>query len=84
MTDETTTTRSTDMTAVTTIPDGVGPELVGDLSDLTQAPDLAAAWSRTLTVLEDTVTPQQRAFIGLSRLDGIVGDTALLLSLIHI
>ena len=78
MTDETTTTRSTEMTAVTTIPDGVGPELVGDLSDLTQAPDLAAAWARTLTVLEDTVTPQQRAFIGLSRLDGIVGDTALL------
>ena len=40
--------------------------------------DLVAAWSRSRAVLEDTVTPQQRAFIGLSRLDGIVGDTALL------
>ncbi|HEU4911974.1 MAG TPA: chromosomal replication initiator protein DnaA [Actinomycetes bacterium] len=29
-------------------------------------------------VLEDTVTPQQRAFIRLSRLDGVVGETALL------
>ena len=35
-------------------------------------------WERALAVLEDTVTPQQRAFIRLSRLDGVVGDTALL------
>jgi chromosomal replication initiator protein len=54
------------------------------ITDLTQLPDtatdphLAEVWSRALAVLEDTVTPQQRAFIGLSRLDGIVGETALL------
>ena len=51
---------------------------LGDLSELTEGPDLADAWARTLTKLEDTLTPQQRAFIGLSRLDGIVGETALL------
>jgi chromosomal replication initiator protein len=43
-----------------------------------RTPDLDAAWERALAVLEDTVTPQQRAFIGLSRLDGVVGETALL------
>ncbi|HEX6936083.1 MAG TPA: chromosomal replication initiator protein DnaA [Actinomycetes bacterium] len=39
---------------------------------------LNEAWARARAVLEDTVTPQQRAFIGLSRLDGVVGETALL------
>jgi chromosomal replication initiator protein len=38
----------------------------------------AMAWSRALAVLEQTVTTQQRAFIRLSRLEGVVGDTALL------
>ena len=38
----------------------------------------AQVWERALGVLEDTVTPQQRAFIRLSRLDGVVGDTALI------
>jgi chromosomal replication initiator protein len=56
-------------------------------TDLTRSSDVPSAdgsaaldeaWSRTLAVLEDTVTPQQRAFIGLSRLDGVVGETALL------
>ncbi|MGH8938367.1 MAG: hypothetical protein ACRDV2_03350, partial [Actinomycetes bacterium] len=41
-------------------------------------PQLDAAWARALAILEDTVTPQHRAFIGLSRLDGVVGETALL------
>ncbi|MGZ4589242.1 MAG: chromosomal replication initiator protein DnaA [Actinomycetes bacterium] len=40
--------------------------------------DLQDVWSRSLAVLEDTVTPQQRAFVRLSTLDGVVGDTALL------
>jgi chromosomal replication initiator protein len=40
--------------------------------------ELEEAWTRARAALEDTVTPQQRAFIGLSRLDGVVGDTALL------
>ena len=34
-------------------------------------------WDRALGVLEETVTQQQRAFIRLSRLDGVVGETAL-------
>jgi chromosomal replication initiator protein len=41
-------------------------------------PDLTEVWGRSLAVLEDTVTPQQRAFVRLSTLDGVVGDTALL------
>jgi chromosomal replication initiator protein len=39
---------------------------------------LLEIWSRSLAVLEETVTPQQRAFVRLSTLDGVVGDTALL------
>jgi chromosomal replication initiator protein len=38
----------------------------------------ASVWDRARAVLEQSVTPQQRAFIGLSRLDGVVGETALL------
>jgi chromosomal replication initiator protein len=40
--------------------------------------DLGEVWGRALAVLEETVTPQQRAFVRLSTLDGVVGDTALL------
>ena len=40
--------------------------------------DLTEAWRRTLGALGSTVTPQQRAFIGLSRLDAVIGETALL------
>ena len=40
--------------------------------------DWSHVWDRALGVLEDTVTPQQRAFVRLSRLDGVVGETALL------
>jgi chromosomal replication initiator protein len=40
--------------------------------------DLAEVWARSLAVIEDTVTPQQRAFVRLSSLDGVVGGTALL------
>jgi chromosomal replication initiator protein len=36
------------------------------------------AWARVREQLEETVSPQHRAFIRLSRLDGVVGDTALL------
>ncbi|MDQ1616707.1 MAG: chromosomal replication initiator protein [Actinomycetota bacterium] len=42
------------------------------------ATDLAEVWSRSLAVIEETVTQQQRAFIRLSSLDGVVGETALL------
>ncbi len=73
MTDDTTTD-----SAVTTMTEPGGPELGGDLGEFPEGADLADAWARTLAVLEDTVTPQHRAFIGLSRLDGIVGETALL------
>ncbi|HTE74555.1 MAG TPA: chromosomal replication initiator protein DnaA [Actinomycetes bacterium] len=37
-----------------------------------------SAWTRARAALEESVSPQHRAFIGLSRLDGVVGDTALL------
>jgi chromosomal replication initiator protein len=40
--------------------------------------DLASVWSLALADVQDTLTAQQRAFIGISRLDGVVGDTALL------
>ena len=40
--------------------------------------DWGQVWDRALGVLEETVTQQQRAFIRLSRLDGVVGETALL------
>jgi chromosomal replication initiator protein len=59
----------------------VTDETVTDLdrsSLATRTPDLDEAWARALAVLEDTLAPQQRAFIGLSRLDGVVGETALL------
>jgi chromosomal replication initiator protein len=39
--------------------------------------DWGLVWERALAVLEETVTSQQRAFIRLSRLDGVVGETAL-------
>jgi len=39
--------------------------------------DWGQVWDRALAVLEETVTQQQRAFIRLSRLDGVVGETAL-------
>ncbi len=43
------------------------------------AADWAPVWSRALAVLEQTVTQQQeRALVRLSRLDGVVGETALL------
>ena len=43
------------------------------------AADWAPVWSRALGVLEQTVTQQQeRALVRLSRLDGVVGETALL------
>ncbi len=43
------------------------------------AADWAPVWSRVLGVLEQTVTQQQeRALVRLSRLDGVVGETALL------
>jgi len=70
------TTGRTGLTDPTRLPENLPDHLAG--GELTAGPDLVAAWSRGRAVLEDTVTPQQRAFIGLSRLDGIVGDTALL------
>jgi chromosomal replication initiator protein len=43
------------------------------------AADWAPVWARALAVLEQTVTQQQeRALVRLSRLDGVVGETALL------
>ncbi|HEX6920957.1 MAG TPA: chromosomal replication initiator protein DnaA [Actinomycetes bacterium] len=53
-------------------------ETVADVGGGGEAPDLSQVWSRSLAVIEDTVTPQQRAFVRLSTLDGVVGDTALL------
>jgi chromosomal replication initiator protein len=44
-----------------------------------EQPDLAAIWRRSLADLDgDAVPAQHRAFVQLSRLDGIFGDTALL------
>jgi chromosomal replication initiator protein len=66
---------------MTRVTDDTATELANGSGDAHSAAGRAAldeAWSRTLAVLEDTVTPQQRAFIGLSRLDGVVGETALL------
>jgi chromosomal replication initiator protein len=66
---------------MTRVTDDTATELANGSGDAQSAAGRAAldeAWSRTLAVLEDTVTPQQRAFIGLSRLDGVVGETALL------
>ena len=69
----------TDETVTDLTPHEVAP-VAADGSDRGDHPDeaLDEAWARARAVLEDTVTPQQRAFIGLSRLDGVVGETALL------
>jgi chromosomal replication initiator protein len=40
--------------------------------------DLPAVWQRCLVGIEGQVSPQQRAFVRLSTLDGVVGETALL------
>ena len=48
------------------------------LDELPTEGDWSQVWERCQGVLEETVTSQQRAFIGLSKLDGVVGDTALL------
>ena len=55
-----------------------GPGDTGDTSDAGDTHDTAAVWSRTLEAIDATVTPQQRAFVRLSTLDGVVGETALL------
>jgi chromosomal replication initiator protein len=62
-----------DQDAIDLRPGAVTPD--GELPDL---PDLTLVWSRSLEAIDDTVTAQQRAFIRLSTLDGVVGDTALL------
>jgi len=54
-----------------TLPGAPGPE----------DPDPAAlseVWSRTLEAIDDAVTSQERAFVRLCTLDGVVGETALL------
>jgi chromosomal replication initiator protein len=46
-----------------------------------EGPDPAAlseVWSRTLEAIDDAVTSQERAFVRLCTLDGVVGETALL------
>ena len=48
------------------------------LDELPTEGDWSQVWERCQGVLEETVTSQQRAFIGLSKLDGVVGDTALI------
>ena len=48
------------------------------LDELQTEGDWSQVWERCQGVLEETVTSQQRAFIGLSKLDGVVGDTALI------
>jgi chromosomal replication initiator protein len=71
VTDETVTETDRD-TRLEPVPDGA-LDLAPDQPEL---PELA--WARVRERLEETVSPQHRAFIGLSRLDGVVGDTALL------
>jgi chromosomal replication initiator protein len=39
--------------------------------------DLPVIWARCLAAIGDEATAQQRAFVSLSRLDGVMGDTAL-------
>jgi chromosomal replication initiator protein len=39
---------------------------------------LSEVWSRTLEAIDDAVTSQERAFVRLCTLDGVVGETALL------
>jgi chromosomal replication initiator protein len=54
-----------------------GSEHGSELED----PDPAAlseVWSRTLEAIDDAVTSQERAFVRLCTLDGVVGETALL------
>ncbi len=63
--------------APTTQLDSPPPEDLGATDTGTEG-EWAEVWERALGVLEDTVTPQQRAFIRLSRLDGVVGETALI------
>jgi chromosomal replication initiator protein len=59
-----------------------GPEVsAGDDIRVEEGPDqdvLAQVWARVISSLDGTVTSTQRAFVGLSRLDGVVGETALL------
>ena len=47
-------------------------------ADPQEAAHWSELWGRARAVLDDMLTAQQRAFIGLSRLDGVVGETALL------
>ncbi len=62
--------------------DGAGASRLDLASDLAAAIEPSDAWIEVwdgaLALLNDSLTPQQRAFINLSRLDGVVGDTALL------
>jgi chromosomal replication initiator protein len=43
-----------------------------------QESELREVWDTARSVLADRLNSQQRAFLGLSRLDGLVGDTALI------
>jgi len=56
----------------------VTDDIATEVADRTLDPALDSAWTRARAALEESVSPQHRAFIGLSRLDGVVGDTALL------
>jgi len=58
--------------------DRVTDDIATEVADRTLDPALDSAWTRARAALEESVSPQHRAFIGLSRLDGVVGDTALL------
>ena len=48
----------------------------GERSDLLQ--DLATVWTAATDELADEISPQQRAYLRLTRLRAIVEDTALL------
>ena len=81
---------SVDAVGVDDVAVGAADSSVGDRPEPPDEPDepdeptgtdqaaLAAVWTRTLEAIEAIVTPQQRAFVRLSTLDGVVGDTALL------
>ena len=58
--------------------DRVTDDIATEVADRTLDPALDSAWTRARAALEESVSPQHRAFIGLSRLDAVVGDTALL------
>ncbi len=58
--------------APTTQLDSPPREDLGAADDPGPSGESAQVWERALGVLEDTVTPQQRAFMRLSRLDGVV------------